>query len=80
MSPWPTLCQPERPRVWRDFYLPILRRARRAFKAWRAVRRVERELNALSDRMLKDIGLTRCEIGRIARQGRPVPRARLLRL
>ena len=50
------------PRAWRDFHLPALRQMVRTFRNWRAMRRAERELYALDDRTLKDIGITREEI------------------
>jgi uncharacterized protein YjiS (DUF1127 family) len=38
------------------------------FGAWRGYRDVVRELSAMSDRELSDIGLNRYDIGRIARE------------
>jgi uncharacterized protein YjiS (DUF1127 family) len=38
------------------------------FGAWRRYRDVVRELSAMSDRELSDIGLNRYDIGRIARE------------
>lgn len=63
------------PRAWRDFHLPALRHAAGAFRKWRAVCRAERELYALDDRMLKDIGIARSEIHTAVRerQSGPLP-------
>ncbi len=63
------------PRAWRDFHLPALRHMARAFREWRAVRRAERELHALDDRVLKDIGIARSEIHSAVRdrQSGPLP-------
>ena len=58
------------PRAWRDFHLPALQHMARAFGKWRAVRRAERELHALDDRTLKDIGIARSEIHSAARERR----------
>jgi uncharacterized protein YjiS (DUF1127 family) len=41
-----------------------------AWKAWRACRRDIASLEAMDERMLRDIGLTRSEIGRAVRFGR----------
>ena len=38
------------------------------FGAWRRYREVARELSSMSDRDLSDIGINRCDIGRIARE------------
>jgi uncharacterized protein YjiS (DUF1127 family) len=62
------------PRAWRDFHLPALRHMARAFGKWRAVRRAERELYALDDRMLKDIGIARSEIHSVVRDRQSGPR------
>lgn len=56
------------PRVWRDVYLPALRQMVRVLRNGRAARRAERELHALDDRTLKDIGLTRWEIHSAVRE------------
>jgi uncharacterized protein YjiS (DUF1127 family) len=37
------------------------------FGAWRRYRDLARELSAMSDRDLSDIGINRCDIGAIAR-------------
>ena len=37
---------------------------------WRALKRLERDLERIDDRMLKDIGLDRSEIRRVVRFGR----------
>jgi uncharacterized protein YjiS (DUF1127 family) len=57
----------------------------RALKAWaaawterRRVRRAVLQLEALSDRMLADIGLDRSDIARVARYGRDAAEARSL--
>lgn len=39
----------------------------KAFKRWRAARKVEDELFALTDRELNDLGISRYDIRRIAR-------------
>ena len=41
-----------------------------AFAEWRRLRRCERELQSLDDRILKDIGITRPSINAIVRHGR----------
>jgi uncharacterized protein YjiS (DUF1127 family) len=63
------------PRVWRDFHLPALRQMARIFSDWWAMRRAERELYALDDRTLKDIGIAREEIHSAVRerQSGPLP-------
>jgi uncharacterized protein YjiS (DUF1127 family) len=45
----------------------------RAFGKWRAVRRAERELYALDDRTLKDIGIARSEIHSAVRERQSGP-------
>lgn len=65
------------PRAWRDFHLPALRQMARIFGNWRAMRRAERELYALDDRTLKDIGLARCEIHSAVRERQSVPLSQL---
>ncbi|MDX2202893.1 MAG: DUF1127 domain-containing protein [Hyphomicrobiaceae bacterium] len=47
---------------------PVVRRWR-AFQEWRARRAAEAWLHALDERMLKDIGLCRAEIGSAVRGG-----------
>ena len=61
------------PRAWRDFHLPALQHMARAFGKWRAVRRAERELRALDDRTLKDIGIARSEIHSAVRERQCAP-------
>lgn len=68
MSNPATILSNASPRAWRDFNLPALRHMTRAFGKWRAVRRAERELYALDDRMLKDIGIARSEIHSAVRE------------
>lgn len=41
---------------------------RRSLKQWRAVRRTEHELGQMSTRELDDLGISRADIGRIARE------------
>jgi uncharacterized protein YjiS (DUF1127 family) len=67
-----------RPRLRWEFYRLVLRQTVRAFESWRAVCRAERELHALDDRTLKDIGLTRSEIRSIAREQHGTPHLRPL--
>lgn len=45
----------------------IVARAATMVAAWNNARITRRELNALSDRELSDIGLSRCDIERVAR-------------
>jgi uncharacterized protein YjiS (DUF1127 family) len=45
---------------------------RAALAEQRRLRRARSELESLDDRMLKDIGVVRCEIGRVVRYGRDV--------
>jgi uncharacterized protein YjiS (DUF1127 family) len=66
------------PRVWRGAHLPALRQMVRSFRTWRAARRAERELHALDDRTLKDIGLTRWEVRSAVRERQRMSRARPL--
>ena len=75
MSNPATILSNTSPRAWRDFHLPALRQAVRAFRKWRAVRRAERELHALDDRTLKDMGIARSEIPSAVRerQSSPLP-------
>ncbi len=73
-----TMWSNARPRPWRDFQLPALRHMLRAFRIWRAMQRAERELFALDDRTLKDMGLTRWEIHSCVRERHSVPRSRPL--
>ena len=40
------------------------------FRDWRAYRQTVNELNALSNRELTDLGISRAEIRRVARSGR----------
>ena len=56
IGPWPRM-------------LAAVRASLHAFAERRRVRRAEAELQGLDDRMLKDIGLTRGEIGRASRHG-----------
>lgn len=44
----------------------------RSFRQWRKVRNTYNELNRLSTRELDDLGITRGDIGRIARSAREV--------
>jgi len=54
------------------FEVSLLDRARAAFADWRARRaafaQVENELSVLSDRELNDLGLSRYDIPRVARE------------
>jgi uncharacterized protein YjiS (DUF1127 family) len=45
-----------------------LRRVRAVLRRHRKISRTTRELGALSDRALADIGVLRCDIGRLARE------------
>lgn len=65
------------PRAWRDFHLPALWQMVRTFRNWQAMRRAEHELNALDDRTLKDIGITREEIHFTVRGRRSAPLSQL---
>lgn len=65
------------PRAWRDFHLPALRQMARIFNDWRAMRRAERELYALDDRTLRDIGIARGEIPFTVRGRRSAPLSQL---
>lgn len=67
-----------RPHLRREFYRLALRQMLRNFKTWRALRRAERDLYALDDRTLKDIGLTRWEIRSAVREQQGTPRLRPL--
>lgn len=42
----------------------------RNYRNWRRVRETINELNRLSNRELADVGISRTEIDRVARQGR----------
>jgi uncharacterized protein YjiS (DUF1127 family) len=55
----------------RQFAGLVLRVIRNRFEIWRATRR----LDAFDDAMLKDIGISRSDIERVTRHGRP-PRQR----
>ena len=46
------------------------RKCRAALAEHRRIRRASGELERLDDRMLSDIGVRRCEIGRVVRYGR----------
>ena len=73
MSNPATILMNASPRAWRDFHLPALRQMARIFADWRAMRRAERELYALDDRTLKDIGIAREEIHFTVRERRSAP-------
>ena len=45
------------------------------FAEWRRRRRALRELEALSDRELSELGLFRCDVPRVARENADLPRA-----
>jgi uncharacterized protein YjiS (DUF1127 family) len=64
------LTKPVRP-SWTAWILAIPRKLWSALLSERDFRRTRNSLQALDDRMLKDVGLSRCEIYRVARQGRP---------
>lgn len=65
------------PRVWRGAHLSALRQMVLSFRTWRAARRAERELHALDDRTLEDIGLARWQVRSAVREQR-MSRARPL--
>ena len=78
MSSQATILSNTRPRAWRDFNLPALRRIAGVVRHWRATRRAERELYVLSDRTLKDMGLSRWEIPSAVRERSSAIRSRPL--
>jgi len=51
----------------------IIRDLTREFARWRRFQRDLHELRSLDDRMLADIGITRCEAERVVRHGRGTP-------
>ena len=73
MSNPATILSNASPRAWRDFHLPALRQMARIFSDWRAMRRAERELHALDDRTLKDMGIARSEIHSAVRERQSCP-------
>jgi len=48
----------------------VFRRLTRDFARWRRVQRDLHEVRSLDDRMLADIGITRCEAEHVVRHGR----------
>ncbi len=66
------------PHLRREFYRLALRHMLRTFRNWRAARQAERELYALDDRTLKDIGLSRWEIRSAVRERQGMARPRPL--
>jgi uncharacterized protein YjiS (DUF1127 family) len=55
--------------VWRKLIL-ALGVALAAISRWRSLRRAELDLEAMDDRMLEDIGISRHEVGTVVRFGR----------
>ena len=53
-----------------SFFPPMLVAAFERFQKWRRTRKAIRDLSRFSDGMLKDIGITRSDIGDAVRHGR----------
>jgi uncharacterized protein YjiS (DUF1127 family) len=56
-----------------------LRRLTNELARWRRLKRDLHELRSLDDRMLADIGITRCDVERVVRHGRRAPGVSLSR-
>jgi uncharacterized protein YjiS (DUF1127 family) len=56
-----------------------LRRLTNEFARWRRVQRDLHKLRSLDDRMLADIGITRCDVEHVVRHGRRAPGVSLSR-
>jgi uncharacterized protein YjiS (DUF1127 family) len=62
------ILQPRRARSGAKIRLPMLANLIRALDMWLARRQGWQDLNLLDDRMLKDVGITRQQVVRKARQ------------
>ncbi len=51
-----------------SFSATLLARVIRRWRYWQTVNEIESELSALSDSMLRDVGLSRCDISGLAHE------------
>jgi uncharacterized protein YjiS (DUF1127 family) len=56
---------------WKERQMASIKMITEKFSAWLRYREAVRELSEMSDTELADIGITRCDIGYVARQTVP---------